>query len=375
LTEQKHINLLVLPELFPDFEGDWKGVFIEDYLKSVENIPTQTLYIRLTGNQKGIKDEFYKNQFKVRRFNLTNKKVSTALKPFMYIKWFIKGVKLGKAYTNTTVIHAHGAVLNGTLAYLISKKLKVPFVVTEHTGPYSRILNSWVKSKISRFVFNKAAKVLAVSEHQKQQILKLGIAPDKVEVSYNPVNTDVYKLTTSSSKNIVFVSRLDKFKGGLRTLKAFHQLIEKQLDYTLTIIGEGEEFEAIQNYVSYHTLTDKVILKGTLTKAQIAEVFSNSSFMVFPSQHETFGLVVAEALSSGLPVVCTNQTAPQEFINDKNGILVQPDNKNEITLAMARMIEKRDDYNAQLIRNQVVERFGLESFGKYLMNIYKEVIE
>lgn len=373
MTEQKHIKLLVLPELFPDFEGDWKGVFIEDYLKSVENINTQTLYIRLSGKQKGITDELFRDQFKVRRFNLTNKKVSTFLKPFVYIQWFVKGTKLGKAFTDTTVIHAHGAILNGTLAYLIGKRLKVPFVVTEHTGPYSRILNSWLKSKISKFVFNKAAKVLVVSEHQKQQILKLGIAAEKVEVSYNPVNTSIFNLKEKSeNKNIAFVSRLDEFKGGLRTLKAFHQLIDRHPDYTLTIVGEGEELETIQDYISSNNLTENVILKGTLTKLQIAEVFNNSSFMVFPSRYETFGLVVAEALSCGLPVVCTNQTAPKEFINLKNGILVQPDNVTEIATAMEQMIKNRGNYNAQEIRQQIVNRFGLTNFGKKLMAIYSQ---
>lgn len=373
MTEEKHIKLLVLPELFPDFEGDWKGVFVEDYLKSVENINTQTLYIRLTGNQKGITDELFRDQFKVRRFNLTNKKVSAFLKPFMYIQWFVQGIKLGTAFSDTTIIHAHGAILNGTLAYLIGKKLKVPFVVTEHTGPYSRILGSWLKSKISRFVFNKAAKVLVVSEHQKQQVLKLGIAAEKVEVSYNPVNTDVFKLTTSTANNIAFVSRLDEFKGGLRTLKAFHQLMEKYPYYTLTIVGEGEELEAIQHYISKNNLSQNIILKGTLTKPQIAEVFNNSSFMVFPSRHETFGLVVAEALSCGLPVVCTNQTAPKEFINDKNGILVDPDNIDEITKAMEELIKNKANYNSEEIHNEIENRFGLKNFGKKLITIYSNL--
>ena len=210
MKNQEHIKLLVLPELFPEFEGDWKGVFIEDYLKSVEHLNSQTLYLRLTGKQQGITDENFRGQFKVRRFNLTNKKVSSLMKPFKYYSWFRRGVKLGETYTDTTIIHAHGAILNGSLAYLIGKKLNVPFVVTEHTGPYSRVLNSRIKSKISKFVFKKAAKVLVVSEHQKQEVLKLGISSEKVEVSYNPVNTDVFKINEKSDlKNIAFVSRLD----------------------------------------------------------------------------------------------------------------------------------------------------------------------
>lgn len=374
MNNKKHINLLVLPELFPEFEGDWKGVFIEDYLKSVETIATQTLYIRLTGKKKGITDEIFNNQFNVRRYNLTDKKVSNLLKPFLYIKWFIKGTQLGKAYTDTTIIHAHGAVLNGLLAYFISQKLNIPFVVTEHTGPYSSILNSWLKSNISKFVFNKAAKVLVVSEHQKNEVLKLGIPTEKVEVSHNPVNTDIFKLNAiTDTKNIAFVSRLDEFKGGLRTLKAFHQLIGKHPDYTLTIVGEGEEFEAIQHYISENHLTNKVILKGTLTKTQIAEVLNKSSFFVFSSRYETFGLVVAEALSCGLPVICTNQTAPKEFINKQNGILVHPDNVDEIAKAMEEMIKNRSNYNAEIIHNQIEKRFGLDSFGKKLIEIYQKV--
>lgn len=375
MSENQHINLLVLPELFPEFEGDWKGVFIEDYLKSVESINTQTLYVRLKGNKKGITDENFRDQFKVRRVNLTNKKVSPFIKPFMYLKWFAKGIKLGRSYSEINIIHAHGGILNGTLAYFISKKLNVPFVVTEHTGPYSRILNSWVKSKISKFVFNKAAKVLVVSEYQKNEVLKLGIPANKVEVSYNPVNTVIFTASPKKeSKTIAFVSRFDEFKGGLRTVKAFHQITEKHPEYKLTMVGEGEESDVIKAYVQTNDLGDKITLKGTLTKLQIAEVLDSSSFFVFPSRHETFGLVVAEALSCGLPVVCTNLTSPKEFINDKNGILVSPDSIDEIAQGIETMIANREKYNSETIHNQIEERFGLENFGNYLIGLYKRVM-
>jgi len=375
LNNQEHMKLLVLPELFPEFEGDWKGVFVEDYLKSVEHLNTQTLYVRLTGKKQGIVDEYFRGQFKVRRFNLTNKRIPFFLKPLMYFIWFRKAIKLGMAYSDTTIIHAHGAVLNGTLAYLIAKKLNVPFVVTEHTGPYSRILNSWIKSNISKFVFNKAAKVLVVSEHQKNEVLKLGISPKKVEVSYNPINSNVFKVDASrSSKNITFVSRLDEFKGGLRTLKAFHRIGNNYPDYQLTIVGEGEECHQIKNYITNNNLQGKVILKGMLTKSEIAEIFTASSFFVFPSRFETFGLVVAEALSCGLPVVCTNRTAPKEFVNNKNGILVQPDSIEEIATAMEQLIVNRSHYNSIEIHQEIEERFGLSNFGKYLTNVYQKAM-
>lgn len=375
MNKKEHINLLVLPELFPEFEGDWKGVFIEDYLKSVESINTQTLYLRLTGKKKGISDENYKNQFKVRRYILTDKRVSKLMKPLLYLKWYAKGVQLGVSYSDTNMIHAHGAILNGTLAYLISKRLNVPFIVTEHTGPYSRILNNWFKSKISKFIFNKATKVLAVSEHQKNELLKLGIDPSKVEVSYNPINNDIFNLKgVRDHKRIAFVSRLDEFKGGLRTVKAFHQLTNKYSDYSLTIVGDGEELDIIKEYIKRNNLTNQIILKGTLTKLQISEVLKESSFFVFPSRYETFGLVAAEALSCGLPVISTNLTAPKEFINGKNGILVDPDSVDEIAAAMEKLIVNRANYDDGFIHDQIENRFGLERFGEYLIGVYTQFV-
>ncbi len=375
MTDTKHINLLVLPELFPEFEGDWKGVFIEDYLKSVTHLNTQTLYIRLTGTQQGEIDENYLKQFKLKRYNVTSKPVPAYLKPFKYLTWFKQGLRLGKAYTDTTIIHAHGAILNGTLAYLIGKKLNVPFIVTEHTGPYSSILNNWLKRNITKFVLNKATKVLVVSKHQKEQVLKLGIPASKIEVSYNPIDTELFKQKAAHNNNqIVFVSRLDEFKGGLRTLKSFHQITKKHPSHQLTIIGEGQQYKAIEQYIATHQLENKVTLAGTQTKAQIAQILQSSSFMVFPSRHETFGLVVAEALSTGLPIVCTNKTAPKEFVNDKNGTLVNPDNIAEIALALEQMINNASNYNAALIRQQIEERFGLKNFGKYLTGVYQNAI-
>ena len=376
MNKQNDITLLVLPELFPDFEGDWKGVFIEDYLEAVSSINTQTLYIRLTGEQKGVKDEKFKTKFNVRRYCVSDHKVNPALKPFLYIKWFIKGIEFGTAYKNTNIIHAHGAVLNGSLAYFISKKLGVPYVVSEHTGPYKRILNSWIKRNISKFVFKKASKILVVSEHQKNEVQKLGIPKEKIEVSYNPINTNTFNINyrNSSEKNIVFTSRLDEFKGGLRTLKAFHQITDKFPDYKLIIVGEGEEYSLLEQFIKTNQLAQKVILKGSLSKAEIANIYHSCSFMVFPSRHETFGLVAAEALCCGLPVICTNKTAPKEFINSNNGILVEPDDIDAIANAMSKMIENIHEYSSNEIHQGIKDRFGLENFGKYLIGIYRSLI-
>ena len=203
MNNPQHIKALILPELFPDFEGNMKGVFIEDYLLAIHsNVDTQTLYIRLRGEQKGCFSELYKNKFKLTRVVVCKRNLPKWTKPLLYLKWFWKGYQYGVTFKSTNIIHAHGLVLNGLLAYFISKKLKIPFVVTEHTGPFSRIAQHPILSKIARFVGKKANKVLVVSEHQKQEVLKLNIPENKIIVTYNPVTVSYTHLTLPTNREV-----------------------------------------------------------------------------------------------------------------------------------------------------------------------------
>jgi glycosyltransferase involved in cell wall biosynthesis len=83
---------------------------------------------------------------------------------------------------------------------------------------------------------------------------------------------------------------------------------------------------------------------------------------------------VAEALSCGLPVIVGNLTAPQEYVNPENGLLVPPDDIKAIAAAMQQMIASAGTYDAASIRARVTERFGFENFGKKLADIYRSFL-
>ena len=211
----------------------------------------------------------------------------------------------------------------------------------------------------------------------KKEILGAGINPVSLIVTYNPVDTELFKLSTGrlENKNILFAGRLDNFKGALRSVNAFEKITDQFPEWTFTIIGEGEDFVPIKNYIEQNKkLQQKVFLLGTKPKAEIAKEMQKASFLVFPSEHESFGLVVAEALSCGLPVIVTDRTAPKEFVNPSNGLLVAPNDIDAIAAAMKKMINKLDYYDAGEIRKDIVEKFGFENFGKKLFGIYKPLI-
>lgn len=308
---------------------------------------------------------------------MSSKKVPFYLKPIYYLLWFIKGYNIGKTFKNTEIIHSHGTILSGTLSYLLSKKLKVPFIITEHQGPFSMTSENFWKKNWTKFIMQKADAVLTVSNHLKQEILKSEIYPKQIIVTYNPVDTDLFKLKSNHiNKTFLFVGRLDNFKGALRCLEAFNIINKKFPDWKFTIIGDGEDYQPILNYLSNKPLLKlKVKLTGQLSKPEIALEMQQSDFLVFPSKHESFGLVITEALSAGLPVIVGNTTAPIEFVDEKNGVLVQFDDIIAIATAIENMISNLKKHHSQEIRNEIISKFGFKSFGEKLVIIYNSFIK
>jgi len=375
MSQNKKINVLVIPDLFPKFEGDVQGIFVLDYLKAVEPYCNITvLFIRLTG-KKGLTIEKTGNAT-IYRYCFSESKVPVFLKPFYYFFWFLKGYSLGKKLKGTDIIHSHGTILSGALSFLLSKKLKRPFVITEHQGPFSMISGSFWKRNWAKYIMQKADMLLTVSNHLKQEILASNIHPKEVLVTYNPVDTELFSLKeTVSHKNILYVGRLDNFKGALRCVHAFEKISDLFPDWKFTIVGDGEDYFPIKNYIEQNKkLQQKVFLLGYKSKAEIAKEMRKTDFFVFPSKHESFGLVVAEALSCGLPVIVTDQTAPREFVNESNGILVPPYDIEAIAAAIQKMMNDLQTYNSPAIRQEVIEKFGFENFGKKLSDIYQSLL-
>jgi len=377
IPENQKLNVLVLPDLFPINEKDWVGIFVVDYIHAIlPNCKPWVFYSRLVGNNPRVKEELFSAQFKVYRWSY-QEQINAFLKPFYYLLWFSKTANQIIALNNKIdIIHAHGAILNGTVAYLLSKRLKVPYVVSEHTGPFSKISNSFVKKRWAKFILNRASKVFAVSAHLKKEMVDMGIDTSKIVISFNPVDTNLFKARPSvaGQHNILFVSRLEPFKGGLRTLKAFHKIASKIENWQLTICGDGPEKKAIINYVNDFKLEQRVTIKGVLTKPEYVEELHRASFLVFPSLHESFGLIPVEAMACGLPVITTNATAMPEYIHEKNGVLLNTSSVKEISEAIYQMVHHVADYNSAEIRKDISTRFGLDNFGRMLIERYQKAI-
>ena len=361
--------------MFPENDEDIAGVYTLDYIRAVQPFcDVEVFYPRLSG-APGMLTEDDPRGFRIHRFHLMEG-AGGWLKKVHYVRWFSRALNEAKKLGPFDLIHAHGPLLHGNLAVQLGKSQNIPVIISVHTGPFSVISKNVFYRRMTARSLYLADLTLPVSKHLSAEIEASGIHPSKVKVSGNPVNDELFQLADRSEqrKLMIFVSRLDEFKGGLRTLQAFHQALPKLSGWRLAIAGVGEELEKIERYVALHGLHDSVRITGTLTKESLHLLMIGSDFLVFPSRHETFGLIAQEALVTGMPVIAGNTTALDELIDDDMGIKVNPDSVEEITEAMIALAEHPEKFDGAAIREKVVQKFGIAEFGSYLQDLYKEVI-
>ena len=216
--------------------------------------------------------------------------------------------------------------------------------------------------------------VLPVSTHLGNEIRESGIQLKNSAVLGNPVDTDFFSLRDKPlevQKRILFVGRLDPFKGGLRTLKAFHKVKDDFPDYHLTLAGDGVEGDHIENYIRENQLQPRVeFLRKRLSRDEMRTLFHESSFLVFPSEFESFGLVAAEAMATGLPAVITDRTGPRDYSNEKNCIQVDP---LQIERGIIEMISRLPEFRPTEVRSSIEDRYGIKAIGLCMKNEFQSL--
>ncbi|MCL2312965.1 MAG: glycosyltransferase, partial [Firmicutes bacterium] len=102
---------------------------------------------------------------------------------------------------------------------------------------------------------------------------------------------------------------------------------------------------------------------------------SSCHCFVLPSMFETFGVVYAEAIACGIPVVATKCGGPEDFVNDSNGLIVPTDDLESVIGAMEYMYKNAKKYDGDKISVATLEKLNEERIGKSLVNIYENLFE
>jgi glycosyltransferase involved in cell wall biosynthesis len=370
------LRVLVVPAQFPRGAADLGGIFVRDYIEAIRPHCDVTVLLPGSGERAGALIHREADGVEYIACTPLVRGVGARTQKLGRIEVLYRLGRTASAIGDIDLVHAHGPVFHGLPAVRLGRALRAPVVLTVHTGPFSKVTERRSLRFLARRTIEAADCVCAVSRDLELQIEESGIKPKRVEVTYNPVDTELFLpgVHRAAPKRFVFAGRLEEYKGALRVARAFADVAERLTGWTLAIVGNGPEMATIEAFLDAHpSLARRVDLLGTLTKAELAGVFGSARYLVYPSRHESFGLVLAEAMAAGLPVVAPDRTAPPEFVDDASGILVPPDDIEAIARAMLALAEDGARYDRPTIRKRVVERFGREAFGRRMLALYEEL--
>ena len=132
------------------------------------------------------------------------------------------------------------------------------------------------------------------------------------------------KISNLQNKQLISVGRLDKIKGFDDLIDIFNIFQKSHDDWVLHIVGDGNEKQNLQNKINKLNLQNKIFLCGTKLSHELESEYINSSIYLMTSFSESFGLVLVEAASYGLPLIAFDSAkgAKEIIKNNKNGFLI-----------------------------------------------------
>ena len=233
---------------------------------------------------------------------------------------------------------------------------------------------------ITRRIWRKAAAVVALSNALRDTALLTG--PDiDIRVISNGMDIGKFSQKQIEAKRdadqplrLVTVARLLERKGIQHLLEAIASPVA--LDVSLKIIGTGSYEDSLKSQTAELGLEERVTFAGFIDSDSLPEHYREADLFVLPSQTESFGLVFAEAMASGLPVIATKVGGIPELIRSgTEGILVSPASAGEIREAQEYFINNREALSEMGLagRRRIGEKYTWSTSAGAFAGRYGEV--
>lgn len=287
-------------------------------------------------------------------------------------------------FNKVKCIHAHTWYSDGGVAYFLSKKYNIPFVVTIRNTDINLFQEKLVYLRpLGKKILRNAKQVILISASYKERVLcqsslrsmksqlidKLRVIPNGVDSFWLANSSPKKKRAIDATYNFLYVG---KFTAG-KQVPALQQAIlllrsELSQEVRLHLVGGGDEddakvLEIVMKHPNVFTYHGKIHDKQALLT-----LFQNCDAFTMPSMHETFGLVYVEAMLQGLPILYTEGEGIDGFYSEKIGEKVSVHSIEEIKEKLNLIINNLDQYSIPL--DKIKKNHDWALIAKEYIDIY-----
>tara|TARA_Y100001960_G_scaffold14760_1_gene13384 strand:+ start:55 stop:1248 length:1194 start_codon:yes stop_codon:yes gene_type:complete len=296
------------------------------------------------------------------------------------------------------IIHTIGLrSFQSIMAWLVSKKIKSPLISTDQGGltthPFLKESGLFfnliykIQNYFIKLILKHSSIVCAANEYEKDIFLEL-YQKSNIEIVRNGVNLKSLVSNQNFRENyqiksdfILFVGRFSKSKGIDVLIDAINiirdDLVKMKTKLVIMGVDFGYQKEMIRTIESLK-LTEQIIIIKNPPREDVISAYGESQFLVLPSVWELSPLVPLESFAFKKPVISTNSHGiPFTVQDNKNGILVEPDNSTELANAIKNLLEHPD----------IIKKLGEEgydfvksecncvSMASNILNLYEKTIK
>lgn len=182
-----------------------------------------------------------------------------------------------------------------------------------------------------------------LTEFYQEQLKKVKSSCEVIHIP-NMIDDLPKKSSNQKNKKLIAVGRLAKEKGFNDLIDVFRIVNKQRPEWTLDIIGDGAQMNYLVNRVYYFKLQDKITFHGFQDKNYINKQYLSSSIYALTSYTESFGLVVLEAMSFGLPCVAFSSAkgVTELITNNVDGYLIENRNIKAMAKRIIKLIDDED---------------------------------
>lgn len=379
------MKVLFLSLWYPNKYDAMAGLFVKKHAEAISlfaNVDILYIHASKKNRQYSIEDKYLNKNLHeiIVYYPFTYNKI---LKVVRFIKAYRIGLKELYLQKNQRpdIIHSNILTRHAIVAYLLHLHYKIPYVVMEHWSRYlpeNFSYSNVVRKFFTSFVVKRAQALLTVSNLLSKALQAQNIY-NKNSIIVNNVVDDFYfsnrlKPYCTKEVRILNVSCFDeKSKNISILLEACLRLKSNNIAFKLVLVGTGNDFEYIQNKIIDMGLSSIVEMTGELAPEFVKDEMIKSDFYVCSSNYETAGVVLSEALASGLPIVSTKVGIAPDIVSEDVGIVVETQNVEDLSYAMEKMCYTYWKYDATNISLKAKE-FSYNTVGSRLFSIYKDSI-
>ena len=395
------MNLFIIPSWYPSAASPLSGIFTQEQAEAIAQLsPDMRVIVSLWGHADGVLNASRPwlwplrllwrlrqplNRITVRHgvHEVFNPKITWSDRlPLGGARQIIdvnrrNFIHAQKRFGRIDLIHAHVSYPGGYVASLLAKEFGLSYVITEHMGPFPffSLMKGGKPIPGIGHALAHAAATIAVSPSLAERMASFGYPTPRVIP--NMVDERSFGLGKPKTDKIVFFTLcgITEQKGIDQLLDAIALWNPPSDRFEFHIGGDGPQRANYQSKTLALGLNDRVKWLGAVNREQTPTLFSECHIYVMPSRHETFGVVYAEAIASGKPIIATRCGGPEFIVNEANGLLVDVGDVAALSLAMQKLAANLAQYNPTAIRQDFEKRFSRHAVVSQLHSLYNEVLK